>query len=79
MKRFIVIAALCVSSVACSSSYYKITNPSNDKGYYTEDYSVKPNGAIMFTDARSGEIVTLQSSQILEISQTDFEVGWTPQ
>jgi len=54
--------------------YYKVTDPSSNKVFYTED--VKRNGsAVEFKDAQSGGVVTLQNSNVLEIDKQEYEQG----
>ena len=67
-----VVAALAAVTVACSH-YYKVNDPAGSKEYYTTDVDETKGGAIKIKDAKTGAIVTLQSSEVKEISAEEFE------
>jgi hypothetical protein len=59
---------------AACGSYYKIADPVTGNLYYAEE--VKREGsAAVFKDGRTGSTVTLQNSEVSEISQEDYEAG----
>jgi hypothetical protein len=63
--------AIVLVSAGCTT-YYRVTDPSSGRMYYTDD--IKRSGsAVMFKDAKSGSEVTLQASEIKEISSEDFQ------
>lgn len=54
-----------LSSPGCT--YYKITDPGSGKVYYTDNWRSARygwNGAVRFTDIGSGQLVTLQNSEL---------------
>ena len=55
--------------VAGCTTYYKVTDPAGNRFYYTTDIDTTDNGAIRIRDERTGANVTLQSSEVLEISK----------
>ena len=60
----------------CSSTYYKVTDPHSGTAYYTEKVdTVMGTGAVKLMDARSGSVVTLQSSEVKEISEKEYKAG----
>ena len=62
--------ALCLSGCW---NYYMVRDPAGRTDYYTTDIdSAGMSGAIKFKDARSGALVTLQSSEVKEISKDEF-------
>jgi len=66
---------LALSFAACGSIYhYKITDPSTGKIYYTQKVE-KKGSAIEFKDANSGGTVTLQNSEVLEISKKEYKAN----
>ena len=68
--------AVVVFSVLLTSCahYYKVSDPSTGKAYYTED--VKRNGsAVEFKDEQTGGVVTLQNSNVQEIEKSEYEQG----
>jgi len=60
----------------CSSTYYKVTDPQSGTAYYTEKVdTLVGTGAVKVKDARTGSVVTLQSSEVKEISEKDYKAG----
>lgn len=55
--------------------YYKVNDPSGQKEYYTKDIDEGKGGAIKIKDAKSGSTVTLQSSEVKEISEEEYEAA----
>ncbi|HTN94757.1 MAG TPA: hypothetical protein VMJ33_09260 [Gallionella sp.] len=71
-------ASLCVGLVVggCSSTYYKVTDPHSGTAYYTEKVdTLVGTGAVKVKDARTGSVVTLQSSEVKEISEKEYKAG----
>lgn len=65
---FLLFAAGC-------TTYYRISDRASGSTYYTTDYDRTDSGAVVFKDANSLSKVTLQSSEVREISKSDFEIG----
>jgi len=70
------VVSLCVGLliVGCAS-YYKVTDPQTGKEFYTEKIDTLAGGAVKVMDARTGSIVTLQNSQVKEISEKEYKAG----
>jgi len=70
------VVGLCVGLlvVGCAS-YYKVTDPQSGKEYYTEKIDTLSGGAVKVMDARTNSIVTLQNSQVKEISEKEYKAG----
>jgi len=66
------VVALAAMTVACSH-YYKVSDPAGSKEYYTTDVDEAEGGAIKIKDEKTGATVTLQSSEVKEISEEEFE------
>jgi len=63
--------AIVLVTAGCTT-YYRVTDPSSGRMYYTDE--IKRSGsAVMFKDAKSGSQVTLQASEIKEISSEDYQ------
>ena len=62
--------------VSACATYYKVKDPQSGSIYYTQKVK-REGGAVMFKDARSGAEVTIQNSEILEISGKEFDAGRT--
>lgn len=69
--RAAALATLAVVATGCS--YYKITDPTTDKAYYTEKYESKDG--ITFTDAATQKKVTIQNAEIEDISSSEFKAA----
>jgi hypothetical protein len=56
------------------ASYYKVTDPATGKDYYTETVE-RNGGGVTFKDVNTRATVTLQSSEVLEISKDQFKAN----
>ena len=66
------VVALIAVTAGCSH-YYKVNDPAGSKEYYTTNVDESKSGAIKITDEKTGATVTLQSSEVKEISAEEFE------
>jgi hypothetical protein len=58
------------------SSYYRVTDPSSGKEYYTTKvHDAGRAGAIKIKDDKTGSTVTLQSSEVKQISADEYKAG----
>lgn len=72
---FSIVAMLCLT-VGCGSSYYRVTDPASGKSYFTKKVDASGRGgAVKFKDQRTGGHVTLQSSEVKEISEGEYDAG----
>ena len=69
--RTAAIATLAIVATGCS--YYKITDPTTDKAYYTEKYESKDG--ITFPDATTEKQVTIQNAEIEDITSSQFKAA----
>ena len=60
------------------SNYYRVNDPAGTREYYTTDIDKTKAGAITFKDEKSGGVVTLQSSEVKEISEEEFDAAVKP-
>jgi hypothetical protein len=71
-------AAVIAMFLSGCSSYYAVRDPASGAQYYTTDVDKTGiTGAVKFKDAKSGSQVTLQSSEVKEISKDEFTKGST--
>jgi hypothetical protein len=67
----IALLTIVLATAGCTT-YYRVTDPGSGKMFYTTD--IKRSGsAVMFKDDKSGSEVTLQASEIKEISSEDYQ------
>jgi len=64
------------ASLACGGAkYYMVKDPSTGKVYYSEDVKKKEGGAVTLTDAQSSSTVTIQNSEVTEVSEQTYKQG----
>ena len=69
------IVSVCVVGAALAiggCSHYKVTDPGSGKSYYTEYVCRHMGGGVSLTDARTGDKVTLQNSEVKEITKEEY-------
>ena len=80
MKRFIAyglvvaVLGLLLLVIGCAS-YYKVTDPGSGKIYYTQEVETIKGGAVKLMDAGTGSQITLQNSEVKEISSDEYKKG----
>jgi hypothetical protein len=70
--RGLLICGLSLLVAGCAH-YYRVTDPGSGKTYYTNDLTEGRGGAVKFRDERARSTVTLQSSEVTEISPDEYE------
>jgi hypothetical protein len=77
MRTRMVAAAFAVLLVSggCGSTYYRVTDPTSGKTYYTTNLKEQKNGAATLTDARTGSKVSLQNTEVTKVSKEEYDVG----
>ncbi len=56
--------------------YWMVTDPTTKNVYYTEEVQQsKTTGAVKFTDAKTGNSVNLQNSEVKEITKDEFKAA----
>jgi len=65
------VAATCLLA---GCMHYQVSDPTTGRTYYTQDAQRAPSsGAVIFTDGKTGEVLTLQNTQLKQISREEFE------
>jgi hypothetical protein len=76
VSRFLRFCAVLVVLLASGcTSYYRITDQSTRRTYFATGYDTTSSGAVQFYDEKSRVAVTLQSSEVVEISRDEFDSG----
>jgi hypothetical protein len=65
---------MLIFAAGCTT-YYRVTDQSTRRAYFTTDIDRTDSGAVRFCDEKSRANVTLQSSEIIEISREAFDSG----
>ena len=76
--RKIVAAAACaalMSAGGCGPTYYKVTDPTTGKDYYTTELKKHQHGSATLKDAKSGAEVSLQNVEVRKIKKEEYDVG----
>ncbi len=76
---FGVMCAIAGLLAGCGGGYYRVNDPAGTKQYYTTDIDQTKSGAITFKDQKTGSVVTLQSSEVKEISEEEFTTAVKPE
>jgi hypothetical protein len=59
----------------CGPTYYKVTDPTTGKQYYTTDLKKHGHGAATLKDARTGAEVSLQNTEIHPVTKEEYDVA----
>lgn len=73
--KMIATFSLLLFLTACGGGYYKVTDPSTDKVYYTKEVKEEKGGAVKIIDANTGSMVTLQNSEVMEINKEEYNAN----
>jgi uncharacterized protein YceK len=84
MKRSVrygwLVVSLCAGLlVGGCATYYKVTDPQSGKEYYTKEIHNLSGSAVRVKDAGTGKNVSLQISEVKEISQKEYKAGLAAQ
>jgi len=74
-KRTWAAVGLALLWVGGCTTYYKVTDPTTGRVYYTTELEHKNSGAATLKDARTGNKVNLQNSEVEKVSKEQFESG----
>src|SRR3954467_10698905 len=76
LNTLTVMTVIAMAAGCASTKYYKATDATTGKPYYTQEIAKNAN-AIQFKDAKTGAATTLQNSQVLEIDKAAYSAGLT--
>jgi hypothetical protein len=76
-SKHLLIASSALMLCACTD-YYMVKDPTSGKAFYTTSISQKKGQAVVFKDTASGAQVTLQNSQVTEISKDQYKAAIAP-
>jgi hypothetical protein len=75
----ILIGLISLMSFGCAPTYYKVTDTTTNREYYTQRVVRKASGSVEFVDAKTKAKVTLPSSEVRPISEVTYHEGMTGQ
>ena len=59
----------------CGPTYYRVTDPTSNRTYYTTELKHQKGGSVRLKDAGTGKTVTLQNSEVTTVKKEEFETG----
>ena len=60
--------------VGCGG-YWMVTDPTTKNAYYTEVITESGGGGVRFIDAKTGNEVTLQNTEVKEVTKDEFKAA----
>ena len=70
-----IVVAMALGVAGCTT-YYMVKDPASGTEYYTTSIKKnKKNDSVKFKDAKTSATVTLQSSQVLEITEEQYKAA----
>lgn len=74
MKNVSLALALLIAALGVTgcSTYFRVTDTSNGKVYYTKDYAREPNN-VRFKDANTGKEMTIPTADVRSISSEEYD------
>ncbi|WP_269522478.1 hypothetical protein [Coraliomargarita parva] len=73
-SRLVLTLAIAATGILSGcTTYYAIEDPSTGNVYHTTSYDAKRSGSVVFEDRSSDRKVTLQNSEIQEISKEQYK------
>ena len=66
---------LCTLAGCASTTYYQVKDPGTGKTYYTTSYEKDKSGSVSLKDDKTKSEVTVQSSEIMEITKDQYQAG----
>jgi hypothetical protein len=70
------LVVLACGALACGSTkYYQVKDPATGTTYYSEKVDKESGGAVKLTDAKTGASVTIQNSEVTEVSEQTYKQG----
>jgi len=75
MKKLVLLGVLCLFVLAGCGGYWMVTDPTTKNVYYTEEVKESKSGAVKFIDAKTGNEVTLQNTEVKEVTKDEFKAA----
>ena len=76
MKRIMGLALGLFLLFGCGGkTYWKVNDPYTKTVYYTDRLDKLSSGAVAFTDAQTGNMVSIQNSEVKKITEEEFKAA----
>src|SRR5688500_4733115 len=75
VRNLLLVAGILVGVGGCGPTYYRVTDPTTSRAYYTTELKNKDGGSVQLRDANSGRTVTLQNSEVQKVTREEYESG----
>jgi len=77
MKRLIGLVLGLSLLIGCGggAKYWMVTDPSTKNIYYTQGVDSLSSGAVKFTDAQTGNAVSIQNSEVKKVTEEEFKAA----
>lgn len=75
IRNAVLVISAMVGACGCGPTYYRVTDPTTDRAYFTTELREKGAGSVQLKEAATGKMVTLQNSEIQIITKEQFETG----
>ncbi len=76
MKRFIGLGLGFLLLFGCmGKGFWMVNDPYTENVYYTKQLDFLASGTVTFTDAQTGKIVHLQSSEVKKMTEDEFKTA----
>ena len=71
----VLLSTLMLMVLGCGTTYYQVRDPGSGSTYYTTELNEADSGAITLKDARTNARVTLQNSEVSEITADQYDAA----
>ena len=71
----VLLPTLMLMLLGCSTTYYQVRDPGSGSTYYTTQLDEEDGGAVTLKDARTNANVTLQNSEVSEITADQYDAA----
>ena len=71
----VLLPSLMLMLLGCSTTYYQVRDPGSGSTYYTTQLDEEDGGAVTLKDARTNANVTLQNSEVSEITADQYDAA----
>ncbi len=75
MKKLVLLGVLGLFVLAGCGGYWMVVDPTTKNVYYTEEVKESKSGAVKFIDAKTGNEVNIQNSEIKKVTKDEFKAG----